>query len=97
MDAARKFSADVLAVDSPAEVEISRPDNRGRVCGDFGEFCTEACAANDSVAGRADQIGYTRESSQKNAQDNKVVVGYTRDSSQKQGDAQEKRDLGGAA
>ena len=33
VDAVLDFSADVLAVDSPTEVDIARSDNGGRVCG----------------------------------------------------------------
>ena len=67
-------SADVLAVDSPPDVEILRPDSGGRACdGDFGEFCAQVCATEDGVTESAADIGYARDPSPRHAQANKVV------------------------
>ena len=74
VDAVLDFSADVLAVDSPTEVDIARSDNGGRVCG--GSLRTSAQTffkAEDGVAGSAADIGYTRGSSQRHSQANGVV------------------------
>ena len=69
-----EFSADVLAVGSPPGVEILSPDSGGRVCaGEFGEFCAQVCTTDDDVAGNAADIGYTRDSSLRHAQVNKVM------------------------
>ena len=63
-----------VEVDSPAEVEISRPDNRGRACGgEFGEFCAEVCTKEDGIARNAADISYTHDSSQRDARAYKVM------------------------
>ena len=74
VDVVRQFSADVLAVGPPPGVEILGPDSRGTVCGgEFGEFCAQICTKDHGVAGSAVDIGYTRDSSPRHAQVNKVV------------------------
>ena len=52
----------MLAGDSPAEVDILRPDSGERFGGEVGEFCAQACTTEDGVTGSAADIGYTRDS-----------------------------------
>ena len=64
----------MLAVDSPPDVEILRPDSEGEACGgEFGEFCAQVGTTEDGVTGRAADIGYTSGSSPRHAQVKKVV------------------------
>ena len=60
VDAVKEFSADVLAVDSPPDVEILRPDSGEGGCGgEVGEFCAQVCTTEDGVTGSAADMAYT--------------------------------------
>lgn len=62
-----------LQLISLTKVEITGPDNGGRVCAvTLGECCAQVCTANDCVSGITAKISYTRDSSRRHAA-NKVI------------------------
>lgn len=69
--AVREFTADVLELDPPPEVESMRLDDGGRVYSEeLGEFCARVGTREDGNARSSD---YTHDSSQRNVETNKVL------------------------